>query len=111
MILRPLVFKWDVLEDRVNFSVSEHKAWALHQKYYSQGKIPPIHDRVHYLKNIGLYTGTEIKRVIKNHIQWQKNAERNQIALDRVFLKFNVKPIKKKALKSVKKDAPSRTSN
>lgn len=103
MILRPLVFTWDVREDRVNFSVSEHKAWALHQKYYAQGKIPPIHDRVQYLKNLGLYTGAQIKQVIKNHICWQKNSEKNQIALDNIFLKFNVKPIKKKPLKSVKK--------
>ena len=105
MILRPLVFKWDIVEKegRVNFSVSEHKAWATHQKYYSCGKIPPIHVRAEYLKNLGVFTGAEIKRAIKNHIQWQKNSEHNQTVLDNIFLKFNVKPIKKKVLKSVKK--------
>jgi hypothetical protein len=105
MILRPLIFKWDVREDEnhVHFSVSEQKAYAIHMKYYSRGKIPPIHERVEYLKNLGLYTGAQIKKVVKDHIQWQKNSEKNQAVIDNIFLKFNVKPIKKKALKSVKK--------
>lgn len=103
MILRPLVFTWDIQSDRVNFSVSEHKAWALHQKYYSAGKIPPIHDRIEYLKNLGVFTGAQIKQAIKNHIRWKKNSEKNQVELDNLFLRFNVKPIKKKPLKPVKK--------
>lgn len=103
MILKPLVFSWVVSDDEVKFKVTENKAYTIHQKYYSRGKIPPIQERVTYLKNLGLYSGPQIKQVVKNHIQWQKNSERNQILLDNVFLKFNVKPIKKKALKSVKK--------
>lgn len=105
MILKPLVFTWEVLGEEcgVKFSVSENKAYTIHMKYYSRGKIPPIQERVNYMKFLGLYTGSQIKKMVKNHIQWQKNSERNQVALDNIFLKFNVKPIKKKALKSVKK--------
>lgn len=103
MILKSLVFSWDVSDTGVKFSVSENKAWTIHQKYYSRGKVPPIQERVEYLKKLGLYSGSQIKQVVKNHIQWQKNSERNQELLDNVFLKFNIKPIKKKTLKSVKK--------
>jgi hypothetical protein len=103
MIIYPLVFSWKIDGGRVHFSVSENKAHTIHQKYYSFGKIPPINERVEYMKNLGLYSGSDIKNVVRNHIQWGKNAVKNQEALDKIFLKFNVKPTKKKVLKSVKK--------
>lgn len=104
MILYPLDFTWTIEGDRVSFSVSENRAFTIHAKYYSKGKIPPINERVEYLKKLDLYPRSVIKNVVKNHIQWQKNSDKNQEALDRVFLKFNVKPTKKKVLKSVKKN-------
>jgi len=103
MIIYPLIFLWKVEDEQVKFNVSENKAYTIHQKYYSRGKIPPINERVEYMKNIGLYSGTDIKNMVRNHIQWGKNSEKNQQALDNIFLKFNVKPTKKKVLKSVKK--------
>jgi hypothetical protein len=65
MILKPLVFAWKVYDTHVNFSVTENKAYTIHMKYYSRGKIPPIQERVKYMKNLGLYTGSQIKQVVK----------------------------------------------
>lgn len=103
MILYPLDFHWEVHDDtNVRFSVTENVAHSIHSKYYSRGIIPPITARIEYAKALGA-SPKKLKRMMKNHMNNKKNSEKNQKIIDDIFLKFNVKPAKKKVLKAVKK--------
>lgn len=105
MILKPLEFEWKIDGDsHVHFTVRQNPAHAIHEKYYSKGKIPPISERVNYYRHIGTVSEKSLKNMVKNHKSYVKNSEKNQEALDAVFSKFNVKPKKKKVLKPVKKN-------
>lgn len=101
-ILYPLVFRWKVSTEEVNFSVAENKAFTIHSAYYSRGKIPPLNMRIEYQKWLGR-SEKEIKRMVKSHLQAKKDSEKNQKIIDDLFARFNVKPTKKKVLKPVKK--------
>lgn len=104
MILSTLLFSMNVCEDEscVKFTVCENPAHIIHQKYYSKGKIPPLTERTKYAKFMGA-SEDKIKLMIKNHMQNQKDGEKNQEVIDKIFSKFNIKPTKKKVLKPVKK--------
>lgn len=103
MILKALQFHWSIIDDeKVVFSVNENVAHSIHQKYYSNGKIPPLTERIKYAKCLGA-SEEKIKIMIKNHMQNKKDAEKNQEIIDKIFSKFNIKPAKKKILKPVKK--------
>lgn len=102
MILRPLQFEWVVTNEGVQFSVKENLAYRIHSRYYSRGKIPPIGERVKYARYLGSSEDV-IKKIVKSHKLAIKNSEKNQVELDAIFARFNVKPTKKKILKPVKK--------
>lgn len=102
MILPSLIFTFEVLEDSVQFQVCEHPAHKIHQKYYSQGKIPPLTERIKYSRHLGV-SEDKINLMIKNHMQYQKDSAKHQETIDTIFSKFNIKPTKKKVLKAVKK--------
>lgn len=103
-ILYPLVFTWKVSseDDDVKFSVTENKAYTIHDAYYSRGKIPPLTERIKYARYLGA-SESKIKSLIKNHMQAKKDSEKNQKIVDDLFARFNIKPTKKKVLKPVKK--------
>ncbi len=105
MIVDRLDFAWEISEDagEVAFSVNQNPMHVLCEKWYSRGLIPPINERVKYLEMSGMYSKKQLKSLVKNHIQAKKYSEKEQIALDKVFEKFNIKPKKKKVLKPVKK--------
>jgi hypothetical protein len=103
MIVKPLKFEW-IVSDEVQFKVWQDPMHILCEKYYSQGKIPPLNERVTLLRKAG-YPEEKLKKLIKNHLQWKKDAEKNQIVLDNTFMKFNIKPTKKKVFKAVKKSS------
>lgn len=104
MILKPLSFTFEVDNDSqcVKFQVCENPAHRIHQKYYSKGRIPPLTERMNYARHMGI-SEEKIKTMFKNHMQYQKDSEKNQETLDKIFSKFNIKPTKKKILKPVKK--------
>lgn len=105
MILYPVKLEWRVFDTHVEFKVYQDPLHVIYEEYYAKGKIPPINKRAEYLKLLGFSPET-IKRVVKNHIRENKNADKNQLIIDQLFSKFNVKPTTskpKKALKSVKK--------
>lgn len=103
MILEQFKYTWDTSTFPIKFTVCQNPAHIIHEKYYLVGKIPPISERANYLRLLGT-PEHKIKSMIKNHIQNQKNSEKNQKIIDDIFAKFNVKPTKKKVLKSVKKN-------
>lgn len=72
-------------------------------KYYKAGKIPPIETRIRCLKRAGAPRSILIK-MLKDHEEYftKKNLDKEQVKLDKVFMKFNVKPTQK-ILKPVKK--------
>jgi hypothetical protein len=102
MILYPLKFEWRVSDEHVKFSVVQNPAHIIHERYYSRGRIPPIGERVKYARYLGTPEKV-IRRMVKTHKLNIKNSEKNQIELDAIFARFNVKPTKKKVLKPVKK--------
>lgn len=101
MIVNPLKFEWKV-GNSVTFSVYQDPMHVLCEKYYSRGKIPPLNERVEMLLKAG-YSEKNVNKLIKNHLQWKKDSEKNQKKLDDIFMKFNIKPTKKKVFKAVKK--------
>lgn len=72
-------------------------------KYYKAGKIPPIETRIRCLKKCGAPRDVLIK-MLKSHEEYfaPKNLEKEQKKIDKVFMKYNVKPTMK-ILKPVKK--------
>jgi hypothetical protein len=104
MIAERLRFKWNVNESGVEFLVEQNPMHILCEKYYSQGKLPPLNERVDLLRRAGT-PETTLKRIIKTHLQWKKDSEKHQKVIDDIFLKFNVKPTKKKVFKAVKKNS------
>lgn len=72
-------------------------------KYYKAGKIPPIETRIRCLKRAGA-PRTILLKMLKQHEEYftKKNLEKEQKKLDKVFMRFNVKPTQK-ILKPVKK--------
>ncbi len=98
-------FHWgvDTDNDRVTFSVEEEPLHVLWYRYWSNGKIPPLSEKVKYYRLAG-YDESYIKRIVKAHKEARKNSEKNQKALDDAFAKFKIKPTKKKVLKPVKKN-------
>lgn len=103
MIVYPILFSWNVSEDDgVCFTCRENPEFTLCEKYYSRGKIPPLSERVKYLRLAGK-SEKFIKKIIKFQLNERKNSEKNQKIIDDIFMKFNIKPLKKKVLKSVKK--------
>lgn len=103
MILKPLEFEWRCGDNVVEFVVRQNPAHAIHERYYSKGKIPPISERVNYYRHLGTVSEKSLKDMVKNHKSYVKNSDKHQESLDAVFAKFNVKPKKKKVLKPVKK--------
>ncbi len=95
---------WEISEDagEVAFRVAQNPMHVLCEKWYSRGLIPPIAERIKYLRLAGR-PEKELKRIIKGHMHAKKHSEKEQVALDKVFEKFNIKPKKKKVLKPVKK--------
>ncbi len=103
MIAERLKFEWKVLGDEeVQFRVYQNPEHILCEKWYSRGKIPPLNERVKYLRLAGKPESV-ISALIKSHLQAKKDSEKNQKIIDDIFAKFNLKPTKKKVLKSVKK--------
>jgi hypothetical protein len=103
MILERLKFEWTILDnDDVKFHVYQNPEHILYEKWYSRGKIPPLNERVKYLRLAGKPESV-ISKLIKNYLQDKKDSEKNQKIVDDIFAKFNLKPSKKKILKSVKK--------
>ncbi len=102
MILKPLLFVWEFNNNTVKFTVSQNPEHILYEKYYGRGCIPPLSEKVKYYTMAGK-SSDFIKKLIKFDVSEKKNSEKNQEALDKIFLKFNVKPVKKRVLKSVKK--------
>jgi hypothetical protein len=102
MIAERLKFEWDVLENTVKFKVYQNPEHILCEKWYSRGKIPPLNERVKYMRLAGKPESI-ISSLIKWHLQEKKDSEKNQKIIDDIFAKFNLKPTKKKVLKSVKK--------
>lgn len=105
MIIHPLRFYWCTKDNKVTFNVEQNPEHILHEKYYSRGKIPPLSERVKYLRLAGK-PESFIKRIIKFYMLEKKNSDKYQKQLDNIFLKFNIKPVKKRVLKSVKKLPP-----
>lgn len=102
MIAERLRFTWNITESSVNFTVEQNPMNILCEKYYSRGKIPPLNERVVLLRRAG-YPENRIKKLIKSHIQAKKDSEKNQKIVDDIFMRFNIKPTKKKVFKAVKK--------
>lgn len=102
MIVTPLKFTWSFSNDSVTFNVKQNPMHILCEKYYSKGKIPPINERIDLLRKAG-YPEKTLSKIVKGHMQAKKDSEKNQKALDDIFMKFNIKPTKKKVLKPVKK--------
>jgi hypothetical protein len=102
MIAERLKFEWEVLENTVKFRVYQNPEHILCEKWYSRGKIPPLNERVKYLRLAGK-PEPFISALIKSHLQAKKDSEKNQKVVDDIFARFNLKPTKKKVLKSVKK--------
>jgi hypothetical protein len=102
MIAERLNFEWKVLENTVHFKVYQNPIHILCEKWYSRGKIPPLNERVKYLRLAGKPESV-ISSLIKWHLQNKKDSEKNQKIVDDIFARFNLKPTKKKVLKSVKK--------
>jgi hypothetical protein len=102
MIAERLRFTWNITESGVNFKVEQNPINILCEKYYSWGKIPPLNERVDLLRRAG-YPEEQIKKLIKSHIQAKKDSDKNQKIIDDIFMKFNIKPTKKKVFKAVKK--------
>ena len=102
MILDRLKFEWGTAEDDVRFKVYQNPEHILYEKWYSRGKIPPLNERVKYMRLAGKPEYV-ISALIKSHLQAKKDSEKNQKIIDDIFAKFNLKPTKKKVLKSVKK--------
>lgn len=102
MIAERLKFEWEVLENTVKFRVYQNPIHILCEKWYSRGKIPPLNERVKYLRLDGKPESV-ISSLIKWHLQAKKDSEKNQKIVDDIFARFNLKPTKKKVLKSVKK--------
>jgi hypothetical protein len=103
MIVKPLKFEWKVT-DTVQFKVWQDPMHILCEKYYSRGKIPPLNERITLLRKAGTPEST-LDKIIKMHIQAKKDSEKNQKIIDDIFMKFNVKPTKKKVYKPVKKNS------
>lgn len=102
MIATPFLFEWTVGENGVKFTVNQNPMHVLLEKYYSKGKIPPINERIDLLRKAG-YPEKTLNKIVKGHMQAKKDSEKNQKVLDDIFMKFNIKPTKKKILKPVKK--------
>lgn len=102
MIAQSLNFQWNVIGDVVSFKVFQNPLHILCEKYYSKGKIPPLNERVSLLRKAG-YSENTIDKIIKGHFQAKKDSEKNQKMLDDIFMKYKIKPAKKKVLKPVKK--------
>ena len=102
MILYPLQFVWIFNEDSIEFNVRQNPEHVLWERYYSIGKIPPLNERVKYLRLAGK-SERVINKLVKFYTTEKKNSEKNQKIIDDIFLKFNVKPAKKKVFKPVKK--------
>ncbi len=103
MILYPLQFEWKI-DENVQFNVRQNPEHILWELYYSRGKIPPLNERVKYLRLAGR-DEKFIDTIIKNHLEAKKNSDKNQKIIDDIFMKFNVKPTKKKVFKPVKKNS------
>lgn len=101
-MVTPLNFKWDIGMNDVKFTVKQNPLHILCEKYYSKGKIPPINERINLLRTAG-YSEKILNKIVKGYMQAKKDSEKNQKALDDIFMKFNIKPTKKKVLKPVKK--------
>lgn len=102
MIATPFLFEWTVGENGVKFKVNQNPLHILCEKYYSKGKIPPLNERITLLRKAG-YSEIALDKIIKNHMQAKKDSEKNQKILDDIFIKYKIKPTKKKVLKPVKK--------
>ena len=103
MIAERLNFEWEItIDETIKFRVYQNPIHILCEKWYSQGKIPPLNERVKYLRLAGRPESV-ISSLIKNHLQAKKDSEKNQKIIDDIFAKFNLKPTKKRVLKSVKK--------
>ena len=103
VIAERLKFEWSTKDEEcVNFRVYQNPEHILYEKWYSYGKLPPLNERVKYLRLAGKPESL-IKTIIKNHLQAKKDSDKNQKIIDDIFSKFNLKPTKKKVLKPVKK--------
>lgn len=101
-MVSPFIIEWNISEDVVKFNVKQNPLHILCEKYYSKGKIPPINERIDLLRKAG-YSEKILNKIVKGYMQAKKDSEKNQKALDDIFMKFNIKPTKKKVLKPVKK--------
>lgn len=71
--------------------------------YYKAGKIPPIEVRIRCMKKAGAPKEVLLK-MLQSHEEYfsKKNFDKEQKKLDKMFMRFNVKP-SQKILKAVKK--------
>ena len=102
MIAKGLTFEWSIDGDYISFNVYQNPLHILCEKYYSKGKIPPLNERVSLLRKAG-YPEKTLDKIIKSHFQAKKDSVKNQKILDDIFMKYKIKPTKKKVLKPVKK--------
>lgn len=100
MIVKALDFEWVVTESGVQFKVWQNYEHILIEKYYSRGIIPPLNEKITLLRKAGK-SEEVLDSIIKSHLQAKKDSAKDQEKLDAIFMKFNIKPAKKKVLKPV----------